>query len=463
MQAVRKNVAGFVQKHGLFSPGDRVVVAVSGGADSMALLDILANLPGFGLRLVVAHLNHLLRGEESDADEVFVRNVSVHYGFPCEVARVDILQSARQKKLCLEDAGREARRHFLKSVAEKHGATVVALGHHREDQAETVLMRLMRGAAGSGLAGMRPRSVCGFFVRPLLCMNRATLETYLVTESILFREDSSNSDLRFLRNRVRHELLPFLQRYNTRIVAGLNRTAEALAADEELLESVVTDVWRSVCVIAHGRVTMSVCGLQAQPQALRKRVYRKSIMALRGSLRRISSKHLAGIDDLVTCASSGGRLSLPSGIVVNREHSVLVLSEGMEVPETLGETTINECGMFVLTSKLKLSVEVYSGDLRDFRSIIDDVLFVDSATLPFPWTVRGFKQGDRFTPFGMTGRKKLKKLFIDRKIPAAARSVIPVLTCNGDIFWVAGVQAAEITRISGQGGKLLCLSISSVP
>lgn len=460
MLLVRKKILHFIKEHGLLAPGDRVIVAFSGGADSMALLDILANLPDFPLHLVLAHLNHLLRGDESDGDEIFVRIIAEKYALPLEISWVDVAYLAQNKGLSLEEAGREARYSFLKDVAKKQSAVAVALGHHRDDQAETVLMRLVRGAAGSGLTGMRPGLPGNIFVRPLLCLNRSEIEAYLRKGRLKFREDSSNSDTSFFRNRIRHELMPLLKSYNPGITERLNQTAEALAADEELLESVVERAFPKIVSTANDEIRINLQALLHEPQALRKRLYRKVISAVKGDLKRISSKHLADMDRVAIAAKGGRKLSLPSGVIVIKKYDLMTITRVPEEPGgEIAEISVDSCGSYVLDSGSTLSVERADSLPLDWMVIGTDTIFVDVKQLPFPWTIRSFMEGDRFTPFGMTGRKKIKDLFIDKKIPQAFRKCIPLFLCKGEIFWVGGIKQAENTRINGSPGGLLRLRV----
>lgn len=460
MQLVRKKVLNYIQGHELLSPGDKVIVAVSGGGDSIALLDILANLQGVPLRLVVAHFNHSLRGDESDGDELFVREVAAGYNLPCEIIRVDIKEVATAQGLSLEEAGRNARRAFLMALAEKYSAEAVALGHHRDDQAETVLMRLIRGAAASGLTGMRPKSPEGLFVRPILCLSREEISGYLHKGGMHFRVDSSNSDERFLRNRIRHELLPLLKSYNPAITERLNRTAEALAADEDLLELIVDAASIRAISSASDHQIIDLCMVKGEPKALRKRIYRQAIAGLKGDLRRVSSRHLEAIDRLATGRKGGGTVVLPCSMSVAREYNSLFFRhEVSEKAPLLEGVTVEQCGCYSLSNGATVSVEPVHGVMEDFRSPGKDMLFVDAEKFPFPWTVRSFREGDRFIPFGMKGGKKLKDFFIDRKIPAAKRRGVPLFFCGGEIFWVGGVQAAENSRVNGVAERVLCVMI----
>lgn len=460
MQTIRKKVQKFIGEHGLFAPGDIVVVAVSGGADSMALLDILAHLFAFRLQLVLAHLNHCLRADESDGDEQFVRSVAEKYAFPLEISRIDIHAAAVRQRLSLEEAGRNARRSFFLEVAEKYAAGAVALGHHRDDQAETVLMRLIRGAAGSGLAGMKPKSPGSIFVRPLLCLSRADINEYLHKGLLPWREDSSNSDTTFLRNRIRHELLPLLRSYNPEITEGLNQTSQALAADEELLEDVVATASKRLAAQSPGSVSLNLEALVHEPQALRKRLYRRAIFTLHGTLRRIAAHHLAAIDMLATGTKGVGKLSLPSGVIVERIYGVMMLTTiATDTIHDAPSIAVNSAGVYQLDAELTLVIEKIHILPADWLESGDDTIFVASEQFPFPWIVRSFRDGDRFTPFGMKGSKKIKDLFIDKKIPRGIRKSIPLVFCRGNILWVAGVQMAEETRISTPSAQLLRLRL----
>jgi tRNA(Ile)-lysidine synthase len=296
-----KKVMHFIEEYSLFAPGDTVVVAVSGGADSVALLDILVSLRELRLNLVVAHLNHLLRGAEADADEEFVHKLAASYGVPVVVKRADVGEVARTEGRSLEDAGRAARYAFFDELAVSHKAHAVALAHHADDQAETVVMRLLRGAGGSGLCAMAPKSA-GLYVRPLLSVNRGEIEAYLQRRGIAWRTDSSNAAADFLRNRIRHELIPYLARYNPAISDRLSATAEALAADEEYLEAATNAAFASYAVLSAGRIILDLPGLRSEPRGIRLRLYRRAILQAKGNLARIGFRHLRAIDCLVFSA-----------------------------------------------------------------------------------------------------------------------------------------------------------------
>ncbi len=443
MLVLRKKVLGFILEQNLFRPGDTVVVAFSGGADSSALMDILANLTGFPLNLVAAHLNHMLRAEESEGDEHFVTTSAGRYGIHLEVSRVDVAALARGRGLSLEEAGREARYDFFREIALKHSAAAIALGHHRNDQAETVLMRLMRGAGGSGLSGMRPAS--RQIVRPLLQLSRNEIEGYLRKAGVVWREDRSNTDRRFLRNRIRHELLPLLETFNPEMVRSLIQTADALSADEEILGRLTSESFTRTAETGDCSVRFDRSKLCAEPAPLRKRLYRAAISSLKGDLKRISFNHLADIEKLAQSQKPNGSLNLPNGIRVVRDYTSLLFTEKKDEPFSEGgEISISACGSYTMPCGGLISVGL-SGDQEETGR---DVIYLDPEALPFPWRVRYFRKGDRFSPLGTAGSKKLKDLFIDRKIPLQERIRTPLLVCLDEIVWVCGIQASESARIT---------------
>jgi tRNA(Ile)-lysidine synthase len=458
MQLLRKKVLRFIRELNLLTPGETVVVAFSGGADSTALLDILANLPGFPLNLVAAHLNHMLRSEESDGDELFVSSAASRYGIRVETSRLDVAALGREKRLSLEEAGREARYGFFREIAIKHSASAIALGHHKDDQAETVLMRLVRGAGGSGLSGMRPRS--GNIVRPLLQLSRDEIEAYLHKAGVIWREDGSNSDTRFMRNRIRHELLPLLETFNPEIVQALNQSAEALAADEEVLEGLTSQSLARTALSGCSSVRFDLSKLFLEPAPLRKRLYRAAVSSVKGDLKRISFIHLTDIERLVLSGKPNGELNLPVGIRVVRDYGSLIFTALEDDSfSDLDELSIAACGNYNLPCGGLISVG-QSGD-SDVKG--RGIIFIDPDELPFPWTVRYFRKGDRFRSLGLDGSKKLKDLFVDRKIPLRERARNPLLVCRDEIIWVCGVQSAERTRAAAGGRELKMLRITYTP
>ena len=432
------------------------MVAVSGGADSVSLLDILHSLSEERLKLVVAHLNHRLRGEESDGDEAFVAALAQRYGLPFVCERVDVAALAGRARLSLEDAGRRARYAFLTKTAENYRASSIAVAHHLDDQAETVLMRLLRGAGGSGLSAMGSVSA-GIVKRPLLPLSRAELEQYLKDRGLTWRNDSTNADTKILRNSIRHELIPLLKRYNPRISQRLAATAETLSLDEELLEQMTAAGYQRIAHHKGADVVLDAGALSREPKGLRLRLYRRALSELRGDLQRIALNHLQSIDDLVIGGRPSARIKLPGNCFVLRSYHSVSFSPEPPAAAKEWEITVSGAGRYPLPDGRILTVQPASSPASLQPS--PSVAYLAPEDVPFPWLLRSYRPGDRFRPLGMGGSQKIKELFINEKIPLSDRSRIPVLVSSERIVWVLGVRLGEEARLKPAASAGLRLEI----
>jgi len=422
----------------------------------MVLLDILTSPREYHLNLLLAHLNHLLRGEESDRDEEFVREAAGRYGLPCLVERVAVRELARTERRSLEDAGREARQRFLERVLRKEGGTVVALAHHADDQAETVLMRLLRGSGTTGLSGMSYRA--GWKVRPLLDATRQEIVAYADSRNIAFREDRSNDDRSFLRNRIRHELLPLLAAYNPHISRTLGTTAAIVAADDEALTSRAEERFALLATIAEGEVLLPVTELTHEPDAMRFRIYRRAIREINGDARAISYRHLRDVDGLLRRNSPSCSVTLPRSLRVGRVYASLRFSRD-ETAAAGDDIRIDSFGRFLMFGGELLVAPV--APLIHYASLTASHALIDPESAPFPWRVRSFREGDRMVPFGMTGRGKLKDIFINLKIPRHRRRELPIL-CDGDgnILAVLGIRRSNVATLTDATRRAVMVTFS---
>ncbi|WP_298272148.1 tRNA lysidine(34) synthetase TilS [Geobacter sp.] len=446
MKTVLSKVHAFVAEHALFSPGDTVVVAVSGGPDSVALLDILAGLTALRLRLVVAHLNHSLRGDESYEDERFVAGLAASYALPFESETADVRGFSRRERLSLEDAGRRCRYGFFDRLAGRYGASSVALAHHADDQAETLLLRLLRGAGVTGLSAMAPHTA-DRYVRPLLALTRHEIERYLQARGLSFRIDSSNADITFLRNRIRHELIPALARFNPEISRRLVVTADLLAADEEVLECATATVFERISRgNVDGRLSLDLEALLREPRGIRYRIYRCCVEMVKGDLARLAFSHVRQIDDIVRSPRPNLSCTLPDGVAVTRAYGTLFVGKAVETAEFEGEVLIDGPGSFPLPGGGELLVEV--GPPPEVFDFPPHAACFDLERVPFPWLVRGVRPGDRIHPLGMSGSRKVKDLFVDEKVPRGGRRRIPLVFSGGELIWVCGYRVGEGARIA---------------
>lgn len=467
-----ESVAKAAAEHAMFQPGDQVLAAVSGGPDSVALLHLLCELaPRMAFTLGVAHLNHGLRPEaESEAD--FVNTLARGLGLPCHTDAQDVAAYQERHGLSLEEAAREVRYAFYKRVAAAEGYHKVALGHHRDDNAEMVLMNLLRGSGPLGLSGIPP--VRGhLIVRPLINLSRAQIMAYLQQRQLEYVTDVSNADFLFTRNRVRHVLLPLIRKeFNPNILATLHRTATILADENDWIESQADPLWDRVLLAADSRqLSLDIEALAGMPRAAIRRLLRRAIFQLAGNLRRITLAHVDRLDELAT-DDDGTRVDLPGLISAVKRADRLVLhvmdaprqplpaehpTEPYEYVIELDQLSASAgCNQVIAATGGKVTFTRHTGPHTSEMSTPGQytVLF-DIDQLSFPLLIRNYRPGDRFNPLGMRGTKKLKKLFNERKVPLPDRDRWPVLTSGPEILWVLGHQRSQTGTLTRQTREVL--------
>ena len=459
-------VAASVQAQALIPRGGRVVAAVSGGGDSVALLHLLAELAERSLLILagVAHVNHQLRRPASDEDERFCRDLARRFGVPCLVESVAVADVARSRRVSVELAGHHLRHAFYARAAAELEAGRVALGHTIDDQAETVLLRLIRGAGAAGLSGMRPRA--GVLVRPLLGVGRAALRRYLADGGVPFREDASNADLRVPRNRVRHELLPHLRTYSPRIVEALARQADIARADEAWLSHRANQAAADLVSQERGFVELDAAGLAALPPALARRVARDALARVEPRRREVGFDAIERVRR--TAAGGPARTDVPGCRVERAAGRVrLVPRRGRAGPAPRpgfayrlaipGEIAVPEAGVRVRAEV----VEAAAGARGDGGGGRTALVALPAAA---PLVVRSWRFGDRYRPLGLGGRsRKLQDLFVDRKVPRDERTRIPlVLDADGRVIWVVGFGIGHDFRAGEGDESVLFLKVNGL-
>ncbi len=451
---------------------DAVLVGVSGGPDSMALLYAMRDLSDvYRIRLGVAHLNHGLRQKDSDRDVEFVVCQAEKLNLPCYVEKKDIAAAHKKTGGSLEEAARTARYDFLFKTAATQGFDRIAVGHQQDDNAELILLYLLRGSGAAGLSGIPP--VREKIIRPLIQTSRAEILDFLKINKIPYVIDRSNADQHFIRNRIRHQLLPLLkQRYNPKIVESLNRLGMILQADEDWIDDHAYTILDEITFEAGpDRRVLSRKELVRLPVGLQQRVIRKAIFQVKGNLRRISYAHTEMVKRLAENTATGLCIDLPDRIRVCRRADHLVITREKQSLRSLPHSEIvRVCPEFAYTI-LQSDIPDESGPpgkplyiketdallnlkridrclVKDLRGFDDRIAYLDWDRLKFPLVIRNHRPGDRFTPLGMKGSQKLKKFFTDHKIDSQKRRVTPVISDHEGIVWVCGIRISERIKVT---------------
>ncbi len=459
-----------IERYRMVQPGDRVLVGLSGGADSVALTELLLELkPRLGITLVLAHLNHGLRAE-AEEDEAFCRSLSERLSLPFASGRADVAERARKSKRSIEDEGRNARYQFLEAQAVQFGAQRIAVGHTLDDQAETFLLRLLRGSGSRGLGAIHPVKDGGI-VRPLIEVRRREIESYLEERGASFREDASNADPQFTRNRIRHQELPRLSSaYNPRLVETLGRSASLLRDEEEWMEAETRDAFDGVAAVSGDEIRLDRKALSRHPLALRRRLIRVAIERLRG-LGNVSHRHIEDVLALAEEGQSGRELCLP-GLVVELSFDQM----RFRINSTARARKARECGYNGFEYRLSIPAQVripeclgtLSARIGEPNRELDGappfgnaVIVGFDGRLP-ELKVRSPRPGDRFHPLGAPGSKSLSRYLMGRKVSRDSRSRVPLVVRGSssldhsgeEILWVVGHGVSEASRVLAGSSRL---------
>jgi tRNA(Ile)-lysidine synthase len=431
----------------LLERDDKVLIACSGGADSVALAAVLLELRDeYSLRLALAHFNHRLR-RCAAADERFVIDLAQKLELPLYLGREDIRAYARKKGMNLEEAGRERRYAFLREAAARIGAFKIATGHTLTDQAETVLMRILRGSGPAGLGGISP-CIDGLIIRPLIEVERRDVEAYLRARKMPYRQDETNRDFRYLRNRVRGRLIPYLQRnFEPEVIRHLGRLAEICREEEGFWERAVQKEMKRMVLRQDDRCRLDAGHLSALPSGLSRRSIRAFLREVRGDLRRLSFRDVEAVREL----AEGKEAVLPGGLVIRREKGLISVKKRSAPPVPYEYEWDGKKKLAVSEIGLAFTGRTFSRK-RGGGKRYDDKrrAILDAEKIRFPLLVRRRREGDRYRPLGAPGRKKLKEVMRAKGIAAGERDRRPVFLSRGEIVWVLGLPIADAFKVRPQ-------------
>jgi len=469
-----KTVADFIRTNKMFCSSERVLLAVSGGGDSIALLHCLCALSRgevLDTNFLCAHINHQLRASDADTDEKFVVQQALQLGLPVVTSRIDVRRFAADNKLSIETAGRILRLEKLQEMATEHNCTAIATGHQKDDNAETVIQRLARGTGLRGLGGIWPVRRFGDgtrFVRPLLCVGREEIIEYLGAKGVAWCTDHTNADCSYRRNFIRHRLMPALQKQCSdsvpQMLMELSRHCRRFYA---MVCERADAAWTRLADCSDQRVSLNLRHFSAEHPAVKAELFRRALVRLGSGERDLTQRHYQAVLDLASAKSVGGKTELPGGFVALREYNKLVFSRSGEPAltekapaeaakiEVPGQTRYGE---YVIEARV-LETVPSTADVKR-KAAPARVERFDLEELKLPLFVRGRRTGDKFVPLGMTAEKKVGKFLTSQKVPESIRRQVLVIEDAEKIVWLWPIRMSEQAKVTSTTTKVLELRIT---
>ncbi|MDD6211176.1 MAG: tRNA lysidine(34) synthetase TilS [Bacteroidales bacterium] len=434
-----RKISGFIKQYNLLSKGCKVIVGFSGGADSVALLSILTDL---GFQCIAAHCNFHLRGEESERDELFARNFALRRNIVFEKIDFDTVGYASIHGISIEMAARTLRYEWFEKLRLQHDAEAIAVAHHRDDQVETVLLNIIRGCGLKGLTGMAPEN--GYVVRPLLCVSRSEIEDFLDSRRLEFVTDSTNNETVYLRNSVRHELLPLLERYNPSVRSALLRMSHYMEGVEKVYDDAI-DRGKKEVMPSSSEIDIDRLFREPSPESL---LY--SILSRYGFSPAVTDELFNSLS-----GSSGKVFFSPTHRAVKDRSRILITDKNAKENETF--FIENDLCSEQLPFKMSFTIVDFDGDFATLKSLGGAVFDMDK--LVFPLTLRRWKKGDFFVPFGMKGRKKISDYFNDHKYSLLQKEEAWLLCSGCDVLWIVGERTDDRYKVVKNTQKMLHITL----
>ena len=460
-----KKVIKYIKTNNLINKGDRVLVAFSGGPDSVCLLNMLNNLKEkFNISIGAAHINHMLRGEEADRDEEYVKEFCRQRSIPCYVKRVDINKYSKEKRMSSETAGRKVRYDFFEEIAQKEDYNKIATAHNANDQAETVLFRMIRGSGLEGLGGIK-NFRDNKIIRPILCLTREEVEFYIKNNGLKPRIDKTNFEKNYNRNKIRLDILPYIKKnFNENIIETLNRMSLQFQKDNQYLEEESLKLYNQYCMINNEYFIIKKDTF-TNNEAIVTRVIRKSLINYSKQNFDFEMKHIYEIIELAN-KETGKSVNMPNGIIAENIYGDIVLKKNIKIDSNIYDKSIilkkslinNKAIMF---GKYKITFEVLDNNEENKQNIKKDnfTRYFNFDKIENIITIRIRQDGDKIKPFGMKSNKKLKDIFINMKVPKELRSSIPIICFDNDIAYIAGYKISEDYKVLNTNKKILKITV----
>ena len=443
-----------IEQSGMLAPGDRVLAGVSGGPDSVALLHILKEYcTSHKIPLYVVHVNHRLRAEAVEEAD-YVATLAEQWNLPFRLFEVDVAAIAKAQSMSLEQAGHEVRFQCFREAMQQWNITRLALGHHQNDRAETLLLHFIHGCGLDGLASMPPMD--GSLIRPLIHVTKEELKEYCNKKQLKYYTDATNLEAGCLRNRIRLELLPQLQEYNPQIVNAITRLQDSCSTDADYLDQQTQTIWQQWGTVQNGEVRFPLTEFQQQHKAIQQRLLRKMLALLTGNTAGVTYRQIQDMMKLTESSQGSRQLFLGKGVRYVRQYDRIVLRYAKKESAGCYEFAWNPEEPFELKEwpcTITMRVAENNGMGRaDLKTVT-----VDAECLAEQLIIRNRKAGDTVQPIGMQGHKSLKKYMIEKKVPADIRNIIPMIESNGEIIWIPGLFLAEAVKITANTKKYAVL------
>ncbi len=454
---MKNKVMEGIRKYGLIEYGDNVLIGVSGGPDSMALFYVLMEIcKEFPFSIYIAHVNHGVRGVEADEDEAFVKEEATKHNIPYYSRTIDMDGYARKHKISSEDAGRMLRYGFFREIISTLGSGKIAVAHNKNDQAETLLMRFMRGTGIDGLKGME--YINGDIIRPLLDVSRIEIEDYIKKNNIETRLDKTNLEPIYSRNKIRLELIPYIEEnFNPNIVDTLWRTSNTAYIDSSFLQEYSHNKYKEVVKLeSSDKVVLNRLKFLDVHEAIRFRIVRHCFENLPGGLRGITQTHISDVVELFNKGDTGKSIDLANNIVARISYEDLILKVRKD-KEKVNYSYSLPIGGHTYFKDLNSTIETRILPIEKVQFNLKErfIKYFDYDKIVSALYIRNRLPGDMFNPFGMNGTKKLKDFFIDEKIPISLRNNVPMLVDNDNIIWIIGIRTSDRYKVTTNTKKVL--------
>lgn len=460
---MKEKVLSIIREHNLIKKNENIVIGVSGGPDSMALLYVLLEIkPLLNFNIHIAHVNHGVRGEDAKSDQLFVERVANELNLPYYTKNVDMIRYGKEKGITSEEAGRELRYGFFRQILKSVGGGKIAVAHNMNDQAETLLMRFMRGTGIDGLKGME--FIYEDIIRPILGIDRKEIEAYIEKNAIETVLDKTNLEPIYTRNKIRLELIPYIEEnFNPNIINTLWRMSRISDIDSKFLEDYSE---REYNLIVKKHINNSIIldrgKFLEEDRSIQQRIIRNAIFEISGSLQGVSEVQISSVLNLFLGSGTGKEVHLSNDLIARNSYEDLIIERGIhkEKDKYLYSLDFSGVNIFEKIGYCFFIRIINKDDLIINKS--SNIRYFDLDMVKGDLKVRNRREGDRFIPFGMKGKKKLKDYFIDEKVPKELRDRIPLIVDGEDILWVVGYRTNDLYKINSSTKNVLEISFNLI-